>query len=55
MIEDDIIDEKRAINCYERMLWQLKNENVKKIIARIIEGEHSHLAALHKILCDISC
>ena len=55
MIEDDIVGEKRAINCHERMLWQLKNENVKKIIACIIKGERLHLAALHKILCDISC
>lgn len=55
MIEDDIIGEKRAINGYERMLRQLKNEIVKEIIARIIEDERLHLVALQKILCDISC
>lgn len=55
MIEDDVIDEKQAINGYERMLRHLKNESVKAIIARIIEDERLHLAALQKILSDFSC
>lgn len=50
MIEDDIMGEKHAIYAYERMICNLKNERVKCIIARILEDEKIHLAALREIL-----
>lgn len=43
MAEDDVIAERHAIAGYERMLKRLKNEQVKAIIARILEDEYLHL------------
>jgi rubrerythrin len=53
MVEDDIIGEKQAISSYSKMLLQLKNEQVKAIIARILEDEKLHLATLNKILKEL--
>jgi len=50
MIEDDIIGEKHAIRCYEKMLCCLKNQQVKCIIQRILEDERLHLCTLNEIL-----
>ncbi len=50
MIEDDILSEKRAIALYVKMLTRLKDEQVKKIINRILEDERLHLQALKEIL-----
>ena len=55
MIEDDILGEKRAISGYEKMLCRLKNEQVKKIIARILEDEKLHLETLKEILHGLKC
>lgn len=50
MIEDDIIGEQRAIALYTKMLTRLKNEQIKKIISRILADEKLHLAKLKEIL-----
>jgi bacterioferritin len=55
MIENDISGEKHAIASYERMLTRLCNQDVKQIIARILEDEKLHLTALQAILKEISC
>lgn len=55
MLEDDIIGEKHAIAGYERMLRCLKNEQVKAIIARILEDEKLHLEVLENILSKFNC
>lgn len=55
MIEDDIMGEKYAIYCYERMLCRLKNGTLKALIVRIIEDEKLHLEALKNILDGLSC
>jgi bacterioferritin len=53
MVEDDIFGERQAISSYCKMLVQLKNEQVKKIIARILEDEKLHLETLNKILKEL--
>lgn len=55
MIEDDIIGEKRAIAQYTKMLCKLKNEQIKSIIARILEDEKLHLEKLKEILQGLKC
>lgn len=55
MIEDDIVGEKHAIYGYERMLCRLKDGTLKALIVRIIEDEKLHLAALKKILDELTC
>ena len=50
MIEDDIIGEKRSIAQYSKMLCRLKDEQVKKIISRILGDEKLHLEKLNEIL-----
>ena len=50
MIEDDIIDERRAISQYSKMVTRLKNEQLKDIISRIAEDEKLHLERLKQIL-----
>lgn len=55
MIEDDIMDEKHAICQYSKMLTRLKNEQVKKIVSRILEDEKLHLATLKEILNKLKC
>ena len=55
MIEDDIMDEKHAICQYSKMLARLKNEQVKKIVSRILEDEKLHLATLKEILNKLKC
>lgn len=55
MLEDDILGEKRAIAQYTKMLCRLKNEQVKKIISRILEDEKLHLAKLEEILQAFKC
>lgn len=49
MLNDDIIGEKKAIAQYEKILLRLKNEQVKKIIERILTDEKLHL----QTLCDM--
>ena len=55
MIEDDILGERHAISQYSRMLIRLKNEQVKKIVSRIIEDEKLHLEKLNQILAELKC
>ena len=55
MIEDDIIGERRAIALYSKMLTRLKNEQLKKIISRILEDEKLHLEKLKEILQGLNC
>ena len=55
MLEDDILGEKRAVAQYTKMLCRLKNEQVKKIISRILEDEKLHLAKLEEILQVFKC
>lgn len=55
MIEDDLIAERHAISSYEKMLKRLKNEQVKAIIARILEDEKLHVEVLERILKDFKC
>lgn len=55
MIEDDIMDEKRAICQYTKMLKRLKNEQIKGIVSRILEDEKLHLATLKEILNELKC
>lgn len=55
MIEDDIIGEKRAIALYTKMLTRLKNEQIKKIISRILGDEKLHLEKLKEILHGLKC
>lgn len=55
MIEDDIIGEKRAIALYKKMLCRLRNDQVKKIITRILDDEVYHLDKLNEILKAIKC
>lgn len=55
MIEDDIIGERHAIALYSKMLTRLKNEQVKKIISRILEDEKLHLEKLKEILQQLNC
>lgn len=50
MIEDDIMAEKYAIYCYERMLCRLKNDCLKSLICRILDDENLHLDVLREIL-----
>jgi len=52
MLEDDIIGERHAISGYEKMLKCLKNEQVKEIIARIVQDEKLHLETLEGLLKD---
>ncbi len=54
MIEDDIVGEKHAIYCYEKMLVRLKNSQIRCLIARILEDEQLHLCTLQSILKEIS-
>ncbi|MDE7379422.1 MAG: manganese catalase family protein [Clostridia bacterium] len=54
MIEDDIMGEKYAIYCYERMLPRLKNDVVKRLVCRILEDEQLHLDALKSSLEGLS-
>ena len=53
MIEDDILGERHAICQYTKMLSRLKNEQVKKIVSRILEDEKLHLEKLKQILCEL--
>lgn len=55
MIEDDIMGEKYAIYCYERMLCKLKNDTLKSLICRILEDENLHLEILRKMLECYKC
>ncbi len=55
MLEDDIMGEKYAIYCYERMLPRLKNDTLRRLICRILEDENLHLEALTKSLEGLSC
>lgn len=55
MIEDDIVGEKHAIAQYTKMLCRLKNEQVKKIISRILGDEKLHLEKLNGILQALKC
>ena len=55
MIEDDIMGERRAISQYSKMLKRLKNEQVKGIVARILEDEELHLEKLKEILQSLKC
>lgn len=52
MLEDDILGERQAIAGYKKMHNCLKNEQVKAIIARILQDELLHLETLEKLLCD---
>lgn len=53
MLNDDILGEKKAIAQYTKILERLKNEQVKKIIARILKDERLHLETLCDILKNI--
>ena len=53
MIEDDILSEKHAIAQYEKMLKRLKNEQVIKIVSRILEDEFLHLKKFEEILSKL--
>lgn len=53
MIEDDIMGEKHAIYCYERMLVRLKNDTLKALVCRILEDEHLHLKVLKQSLAEL--
>ena len=55
MIEDDIMGEKHAIALYNKMLCRLKNEQIKKIISRILADEKLHLEKLNEILKSLKC
>lgn len=55
MIEDDILGERHAISQYSRMILRLKNEQVKKIVSRILEDEKLHLEKLKQILAELKC
>ncbi len=55
MIEDDIMCEKHAIALYNKMLCRLKNEQIKKIISRILADEKLHLEKLNEILKSLKC
>lgn len=54
MIEDDIMGEKYAIYCYERMLPRLKNNTLRTLICRILEDEQLHLDYLKSCLEGLS-
>lgn len=53
MIEDDIMGEKHAIYCYEKMLTRLKNDTLKSLVCRILEDEHLHLNVLKQSLSEL--
>lgn len=53
MIEDDILGERHAVSQYSRMIMRLKNEQVKKIVSRILEDEKLHLEKLKQILAEL--
>ena len=55
MIEDDIVGERHAICQYSKMLTRLKNEQIKKIVSRILEDEKLHLETLKDILNKLKC
>lgn len=55
MLEDDILAERMAIAGYKKMHNCLKNEQVKMIIARILQDEELHLATLEEILKNFKC
>lgn len=50
MLEIDIRGENEAIRGYEKMLCKLQSEQVRAVIARIIEDEKLHLQALEELL-----
>lgn len=50
MLMDDIVGEMGAIECYQKMLQVLKNEQVSALIERIILDEQLHLQILKKLL-----
>lgn len=50
MLMDDIVGEMGAIECYQKMLQVLKNEQVSALIERIILDEQLHLLTLKKLL-----
>ena len=53
MIEDDILGEKHAISQYSKMITRLKNEQIKKIIERILGDEKLHLEKLKEIYASL--
>ena len=55
MLEDDILGERFSIATYEKMLLRLKSEQIKTIIANILEDEKLHLETLGKILVEFKC
>lgn len=50
MLEDDILGERQAIAGYKRIHNCLKNEQVRMIVARILQDEELHLETLEKLL-----
>ena len=53
MLLCDIRGENEAIRGYEKMLCRLKNEQIRAVIARIIEDEKLHLQALEAMLAEL--
>ena len=53
MLEIDIRGEKNAIRGYKKMLCKLQSEQVRAVIARIIEDEKLHLQALETMLAEL--
>ena len=50
MFESDILLEQRAINEYNEIINKTDNENLKQILARIIEDEESHMMYFTAVL-----
>lgn len=49
IINNDILDEKKAIADYQNIIRKSKYENVKQVIARIILDEEVHIKTLEKL------
>lgn len=53
MLLCDIRGENEAIRGYEKMLCKLQSEQIRAVIARIIEDEKLHLQALETMLAEL--
>lgn len=54
MIEDGLICKKRSVSLYNKMLSRLQNEQLKKIISRILDDEKLHTEKLKDILRELN-
>ena len=49
MLENNILEEKQAIEAYRQAISKIKNQSLKKLLERIIEDEQRHLDIFKKI------